>query len=276
MRGKALPLFLSIVLSGAPAVAQGQATPDAEVAKGIQQVEAGDYEIAILTLDAATRRLAAKRASSRDLGQAYLYLGIAYVAKGHEALAKAKFQEALAQTKDLSVNPEKFPPKVLELIEEARREAAAAPKKGGSKTALILLGAGGAAAAGIAVAASGGGGSQSTAPASARRTEPFNGFLALDAGNVFFPIAVTGSGLLEAEVTWLEAGALLHLGLSNPMQPTPTLAESPSGAGSPHGLSYNITPGNYRLYVFQRTMQSGFGPPYSTSGATYTLRVTHP
>lgn len=164
MRGSGLPLFLSIVLLGAPGVASGQATSDPEVAKGVRQVEEGDYEIAILTLDAATRRLAAKRASSPDLGQAYLYLGIAYVAKGHETLAKAKFQEALAHTKDLGVNPDKFPPKVLELIEEARHEAiAAAPKRGGLKTALILLGVGGAATAGVAVAAGGGASQAATA-----------------------------------------------------------------------------------------------------------------
>jgi len=277
MRGKALPLFLSIVLSGAPGVAWGQATSDPEVAKGIQQVEAGDYEIAILTLDAATRRLAAKPTTSRELGQAYLYLGIAYVAKGHETLAKAKFQEALAQTKDLGVNPDKFPPKVLELIEQARREAAAAPKKGLSKTALILLGAGGAAAAGIAVAASGGGASPS--PPSSRRTEPFSGFLALDQVNPDFPIAVTASGLLEAVLTWPEPGALLTLYLYDATAVRPpfnNLANSPSSTGSPQSLSYNITPGNYRIGIGQRVSRNGFPPPLSTSGATYTLTVTHP
>jgi tetratricopeptide (TPR) repeat protein len=279
MRGKGLSLFLAVALSGAPEVTRGQPTSDPEVAKGVKQVEEGDYETAIFTLDAATRRLAAQRTSSKDLGQAYLYLGIAYVAKGHETLAKAKFREALAQTKDLAVNLDKFPPKVLELIEEARHDAAtqAAPKKGRSKTGLILLGAGGAAAAGIAVASSGGG--QSTAPAGARRTEMFSGFLALDQVNPDFPIAVTGSGLLEAELTWPEAGALLHIFLFDATAVRPpfnNLADTIASTSSPHRLSFNITAGNYKVGVGQRIARNGFQPPLSTSGGTYTLRVTHP
>jgi hypothetical protein len=84
---------------------------------------------AIVTLDGAVRRLAADKSPPADLPQAYLYLGIAYVGKGHDAAAKAKFREALRQLKDLSLSADKFPPKVINVFETARdevnREAAA-------------------------------------------------------------------------------------------------------------------------------------------------------
>src|SRR5262245_30796602 len=96
---------------------------DPEVAKGISQVEDGDYDAAILTLDTAARRLAGAPSKTRELSQAYLYLGIAYVGKGHEAAARAKFREALSQIHDLTLNPDKYPPKVIDLFEAAREEA---------------------------------------------------------------------------------------------------------------------------------------------------------
>jgi hypothetical protein len=147
----------------APAGAQGPAGPDPEVVRGVQQVEEGDYDAAILTLDTAARRLAAAGAHTRELSQAYLYLGVAYVGKGHEAAAKAKFREAVLQLRDLTLSPDKFPPKVIDLFEAAREEVrttpaaaptpAAAAHKGGGGKKVLLIGALGAVAAGGAVVA---------------------------------------------------------------------------------------------------------------------------
>src|SRR5262245_48184645 len=95
---------------------------DPEVLKGIKSVDDGDYDGAILILDNASRRLASDPAKANDLSQAYLYLGIAYVGKGHEAAAKAKFREALTQIKDMTLSPDKFPPKVIDVFEAARQE----------------------------------------------------------------------------------------------------------------------------------------------------------
>jgi hypothetical protein len=145
-----LGLATGLAIVPGPVGAQ-QAASDPEVVKGVKQVEEGEYDAAILTLDNAARRLAADPAKSKDLSQAYLYLGVAYVGKGHEAAAKAKFREAVKQLKDLSLSPEKFPPRVIDLFEAAREEqskSAGSPasgkpagKGGGSKKGLLIGGA---------------------------------------------------------------------------------------------------------------------------------------
>lgn len=168
--------ILSLALAGWPVMQSSQPwASDPDVAKGIQQVEEGDYDAAILTLDRAARRLATDPEKTEILSFAYLYLGIAYLGKGHEAAAKAKFRDAISQIKDLTLSPEEYPPKVINLFEAAREEAAESPestpvaeepepveKKGGSKTALVLIGVGGGAAAAAAVAL--GGGSDDSTP----------------------------------------------------------------------------------------------------------------
>jgi hypothetical protein len=172
MMRRVLAACLGVALA-VPAAAQAPAAGDPEVARGIQMVEDGDYDAAILTLDNATRRLATQAPRTRELSQAYLYLGVAYVGKGHEAAAKAKFREAVMQLHDLTLTPDKFPPKVIDLFEAAREEvqrapqpsptpaAAAAPaaataapaRKGGGGKKVLIIGALGAAAAGGAVVA---------------------------------------------------------------------------------------------------------------------------
>ena len=178
MLRQTLALTLAASLSYSSLALGQPVTADADVLRGIRQVEDGDYDPAIVTLDAAARRLTGDPARARDLSQAYLYLGIAYIGKGHEAAAKAKFREAVAQIKDLTLSPDKFPPKVIDLFEAARAEAraqatpapaaaatpapAAAKKGGGGKTILIV---GGLAAVGggVALAAGGGGGASRAA-----------------------------------------------------------------------------------------------------------------
>jgi tetratricopeptide (TPR) repeat protein len=216
---RALLAFLLIVF---PQAAPAQPAPnDAEVAAGVKQVDDGDYDRAILTLDNAARRLAGDTAKVGDLSQAYLYLGIAYIGKGHEAAAKAKFREALRQIKDLTLSPEKFPPKVIDAFEAAKQEAAnapaaAAPKKGGSKKGLVIGGIVAAGAAvGVAAGAGGGGGSGSAGDASGgtRQTLTFTGTLP-NAGGTYEckQIVATRSGTLEARLTWtngqIELGVL--------------------------------------------------------------------
>ena len=166
MQRAALAAVLALAL-GMPSLYAQNAPADAEVQKGIREVEEGDYDSAILTLDNAARRLAKDPARIGELAQAYVHLGLAYVAKGREAAARAQFREALLRARDLTLSPDKFPPKVVDLFEatreDLRREAgpaapsetAATKKKG--RGVPILLGVGAAAAAGVALAASGGG-----------------------------------------------------------------------------------------------------------------------
>jgi hypothetical protein len=135
-----------------------------ELARGVRQIAEGDFESAVLTLDAAVRSLAQEPARARELAQAYLNLGIAYVALDQRERARAAFKEALLRDKDLRLLPDRYSPKVITVFDEARQEVRAAKPPGKrSKLPLILLGAGGAAAAGIALAA---GGSEPSPPPS--------------------------------------------------------------------------------------------------------------
>lgn len=176
MGNKSTCLLLACALSLQPSLG-AQPAQDAEVAKGIKQVEDGDLDEAIFTLDAAVRRLSADPSRARELGQAYLYLGIAYLGKGQETLARARFRDAVRQARDLSLNPDQFSPKVIELLEAAKKEAAAAaaptqaatppaaepvpaPRKGGSKLPKVLLGGAAVAAGAVVLSRSGDKGEQ--------------------------------------------------------------------------------------------------------------------
>jgi hypothetical protein len=150
--------------SGMPPPAAAQ---DPRLAAGIRQVDEGDFEGAVLTLEPLAASLAAT--GGHDAAAACLYLGIAQLALDQRDAARARFLEALSHEPSLRVGPERFSPKVIAAFDEARREhealaRAAAPGepakpegKGGhgGRTALIVGGAG-AAALGIALAAGGG------------------------------------------------------------------------------------------------------------------------
>jgi hypothetical protein len=236
-----LALGLAASLLWAPIVAGQAVTSDPEVLRGIRQVEDGDYDPAIVTLDAVARRLAGDPARTRDLSQAYLYLGIAYIGKGHEAAAKAKFREAVAQIKDLTLSPDKFPPKVIDLFEAAREEArvqaqsaapaptttlpaaAAAPpskKGGGGKTILIIAGLA-AAGGGVALAAGGKGGSSgtSTTPTTPAATPAPTASSTLERTDAVpngelrgFVVTASKAGTLQAKVQWHNRDVKLDLG----------------------------------------------------------------
>ncbi len=228
-------LALCVVALVAPQRASAQAPTDPGVAKGVQLVNDGDYEAAIVTLDKAVRRLAGEPDKIKDLAQGYLYLGIAYVGKGHEAAAKAKFREAVAQMKDLSLSPDQFPPKVINLFEAAKEEtrqaaqvapAAAAPaptvapeiakKKGGSKK-LLLIG-GGLIVAGGAAAAAGGGSKGGSAaptptptPAPTHKTENRQAIFGRGDTYHHYTFGPGTAGRWKAEVTWTDGNKIIGL-----------------------------------------------------------------
>jgi len=140
------------------------ATATEELERGIRQLAEGDFEGAVLTLDAAARGLAGDPARARDLGRAYLHLGIAYVALEQRERARVSFREALRHDKDLRLLPDRYSPKVIAVFEEARQEARASETRGkSSKLPFVILGAGGATAAVIALAS---GGASPTSPPS--------------------------------------------------------------------------------------------------------------
>lgn len=289
----AVGAVLSLVLAGAPdpALAQAPAPPaaaDPDVARGIRQVDEGDYDAAIVTLDTAVRKLASQPGRQDDLAQAYLHLGVAYLAKGHETSARARFRDAIRQARNLSPSTERFAPRVIELFEKAREEVGApapapspaaavrqaAEKKGGSK-GLLLAGVGLAAAAGVAVAVSGGGSSEPDAPAGPpgpgglRQTAFPNETLNAGAGKDFV-VNVTGTGQLTAKVNWQPVGVLLDMyivALSNSQR---VLMTGSRTATTEVQLTLPVTAQAYRISV---THSSGQGAQVP---ATFTLTVQHP
>jgi hypothetical protein len=251
---------------------------DDDLGKGIALVDDGDYDAAILVLDTAARRLAEDPKRTSDLSQAYLYLGIAYMGKGHEAAAKAKFKEAVAQIKDLTLSPDKFPPKVIDVFEAAKSEAnaasrttvapAKAEKKGGSGKILLIAG-GVAAAGGIAAAVGGGGGATATTlPADSRNRLEFSGRLPNAGGGSYdvYTVVATRPGPLEARLTWTNGQIGMGIGCWNQVD------------GVDCGGNYNRTSNTTAVYTSQAAQATYLIQPYNNSNAsdTYTLVVLFP
>ena len=228
MRNRALALFL--VLGLATTGASQPPVADADVRRGIALVDEGEYDSAILALDAAVRRLAADKAhSAPDLAQAYFYLGVAYLGKGHETSAKARFREAVQQARDMSPSPEKFPPRVIELFEKAKEESrversaatsgtlpsAEPKKKGGSSKALLVVAGvaavGGGAALALGGGGGGGGGGATVTTQPALQTFTANGSLP-DGDARYFTFVATRAGTAEATVTWQDRAMNLPIG----------------------------------------------------------------
>jgi len=173
----ALVVATSLVVAGVPGAAQDTGN----VEKGIRQVEAGEFEEAVITLDAASLKLALEGDRPQELARAYAYLAIAYLQMGQERAARAKLLQALETDKGLRLDSKELPPKVVQFFQDTRREAAsggatrpspqpsptapATPAKGKSSRAVpILIGAGAVAAGVVVLAAASGKDSVSTPP----------------------------------------------------------------------------------------------------------------
>jgi len=292
-----LALTLAASLIGTPLIHAQPATADAELQRGIRQVEDGDYDPAIVTLDAAARRLGGDPAHARDLSQAYLYLGIAYIGKGHEAAAKAKFREAVAQIKDLTLSPDKFPPKVIDLFEAARAEAraqatpapAAAPsaapaaasaKKGGGGKTILIVGGLAAVGGGVALAAGGGGGGSSgsaggggatptttTLPPAPRSSQTFTGTLA-DQEQRGFVVTASRAGTLDAMLTWQDRSISLGIGCQLEAPPYTGCGTSNRTSDTTAALSSSVTQTSYLILVSNYSGRAGT--------EAFTLTVLYP
>ncbi len=267
MLRKVFILVLSATfLAGSFPLAAQPAPSDPEVVKGMRQVDEGDYDAAIVTLDAASRRLAGDPARVRDLSQAYLYLGIAYVGKGHEAAAKANFREAVRQIKDLVLSTDKYPPKVIDLFEAAREEvshdaapspapspgasSAAPPKKGGSHKGLIiggvlLAGAGAAIAAG---AGGGGGSSSSSSSSSPTNMQVFTDKLSAN-NTLGYTVTASKGGTLEATLTWSTRTISLTIDCQEHNPPYTQCGHSNRTTDTSASLTASVTQKEYDIIV---------------------------
>ncbi|HYU43812.1 MAG TPA: tetratricopeptide repeat protein [Vicinamibacteria bacterium] len=284
-------VVLAVWLALGPGLVAAQSN-EPDLAAGIRQVEDGDYSAAVITLDRAARAVENQKERAHELARAYLYLGIAYVGLGSETSARARFRDALAQSRDLRLDPEQFPPKVIELFEKAREEnrvpapnaaspaPTSAPASGGkkkSKTPLILIGLGGAAAAGVAVAAGGGGGgtasTSATVPATApaaNKTETFNGSISdgCNSDTVTYRFVPNAAGTLEATLAWTDRDHPITMLLGDTdRSEAATLARSSPSSNTSARMSAAVQ--NKTYYVFVE--QAGGGPC-----VMFTLTLTYP
>jgi hypothetical protein len=154
--------------------AGAQSTADADLMTGIRQVQGGEFDAALITLDGVVRRLFAQKSQANELARAYTYLAIAYKRLDQEEPAKGKLREAWKADKSMTLSPKEFPPDIIQLFEQVKKEGqekpstgvtpvartdTKTPQKGGGHTGLILLGVGAAVGIGVAVAAGSGGSS---------------------------------------------------------------------------------------------------------------------
>lgn len=158
---RAAAVLVILALASGLAPARADAPSDPEIEAGIRQVQEGDFETAVITLDAACRRLSRDAPRSPLLVRGAVHLGVAYVALEQREAAKARFKDALALEPGLRLTTERYSPKVIAVFEEARRERAAQaiPASKGHKGSVLpwILG-GLAVAGGAAVLATRGGG----------------------------------------------------------------------------------------------------------------------
>ena len=156
-----LVLLAAVALAPPPVPAHaGQSDP--ALATGTRQVEEGDFEGAIATLEPVVLRLAP--AGGAPAAQACLQLGIARLALGERDAALARFREALVHQPALRLTADRYSPKVLSAFEEARRAreaetraAGPAGQPGKGHAGRTVLIAGGAVATGVAIALAVGG-----------------------------------------------------------------------------------------------------------------------
>src|SRR5687767_598677 len=119
-------MFVGVLCLVGPA--QGWAVPQdppVELATGIRQVEDGDLETAVATLEKAIQELNRSGARKRDIALAHAYLGVAHLGLDHHDRAHAALRDAWMQDNDLKLDDKKFPPRVRQLYEAARNEARA-------------------------------------------------------------------------------------------------------------------------------------------------------
>lgn len=127
MRATIVGTLLVVLVLGPGSAGAQVSQPNADVARGVQQVWEGEYEAAVLTLDGAVRALAGRPAGRADLLRAHLYLGVAYLGLDQPAKAQAAFAGALRLDPKLELDPKEFSKRTQLAFEAARAAAGLQP-----------------------------------------------------------------------------------------------------------------------------------------------------
>ncbi len=118
---RALALLLAATLAPVPQAPPPSSPPeDRALADGIALVKEGDFEAAVIQLDAAARALASRPDRARDLARADAYLAVAYIELNQETLARSRFRAALEADPDLLLSPREFSPQSIRVFESVR------------------------------------------------------------------------------------------------------------------------------------------------------------
>src|SRR5258708_11530729 len=124
---RAVSWVLILACGALPAGATAQettASAESGIATGVRQVEEGDFEGAVATLEAAIARLRGDPQRVRLLVQADIQLAVAHTALDHTAEAVQALAEAITLDPNLRLPPDRYSPKVLRALETAREQAA--------------------------------------------------------------------------------------------------------------------------------------------------------
>jgi hypothetical protein len=149
MKGLSFLLVVAALLPSFVSSAWGQERPSGlALADGIRQVEEGDLEAAIFTLDSVVQELATKPRNERNLALAHLYLGMAHLGLSQLDRAREEMRHAWQSDHTLKLDANRFPPRVIQLYSEtvAAVEGPEAPptlagKTGHTKAPIIGIGA---------------------------------------------------------------------------------------------------------------------------------------
>lgn len=253
--------LIASVLPALPAQALPQTTP-VELTQGIRQVEEGDLDAAIMTLDTAIQRLAGIPGRQAELALAHFYLGVSHLGMNQGERAKTEFKEAWRNKLEIDLDPKKFPPRVIQAYEEAKREASreqgqvstAKAKGGGNSKALLIVG--GLAAVGGGVALAGGSSPSSTsAPPVAGPQVLVSGGSSIATPNIttrFSSFTVPSAGVIQYTGNWTVAGSSFSLELGqNCGGFAPYVAETPVSSARPLTLTHTVSAGGvYCPYAF--------------------------
>ena len=171
---KALGLYLTASLTVGTALSQNApGVPEPTLQAGIKQFGEGDLAGAVFTLEAVIRTLALEPTlHAKELSQAYLYRGAAFVGLSQEENAKGSFAAALQYDKDLRITEDKFSPRIVRVFEAARtrktKSVLLPPSNVAKKAGIGALGIAGIVAGALAVAGgaavAAGGGAKATGP----------------------------------------------------------------------------------------------------------------
>ena len=253
--------LLTAVLPAVPTPALPQ-TASVELGQGIRQVEEGDLDAAIITLDSVVQRLAGVPGRQAELALAHFYLGVSYLGVSQAEPARTQFKEAWRNNRGMKLDPKKFPKRVIRAYEEAKaeasREASQGPpvkaKGGGNSKALLIVGGLAAVGGGVALA----GGSSPASPSATPVGGPqvlVSGGSSISAPNIttrFSSFTVPSAGVIQYTGNWTLAGSSFGLELGqNCAAFGPYVAETPVSSTRPLTLSHPVSAGGvYCPYAF--------------------------